>query len=223
MEIFSRISNDISSMVKTKVNSAVISKRKVFQSPIGKPRLPMNSPLITNRGVNKLQDISKTLTERNKISTPSMPSRSSGFDIGGKDQFQMNKIVRKDNAKSGDQSNTPCTEDWKVDFKMKSFDKKDKDASMITKPPRPALKKDDSTYADAKSESKINSTMETTPDTKEFNTRKFAIKPIKVNNLEEIVNEDSELKKTDPIKQETIIKSKKEIARIQIPNGMVFT
>lgn len=136
-------------MTKTRVNSAIISKRSL--NPLGTPNrnLPINSPLITNKGLNSLSKIAKEKTEVNKMSTPSMPSRSVPMDLSSPSgSILMNKIVRRDL----DRDNPPTV------------------PSLTKKPPLPVEpkmkipKKEDS---DVKPESKNNTTMETTPNISE--------------------------------------------------------
>ena len=76
----------------------------MFESPAAvkiKPKLQkplaITSPLITNRGINKLKEISSSYEEDNaKTMTPDLPSRTSGLALGQSSQLTMNKIIRKD-------------------------------------------------------------------------------------------------------------------------------
>ena len=65
---------------------------------LNKPSISITSPLITNRGINRLSDFSRTITAKNDKMTPSMPSRTSKPGLDNKGQIQMNKIIRTDVA-----------------------------------------------------------------------------------------------------------------------------
>ena len=94
LEILNRISDEISSMKKSKVSSAMIKKRNILESPIVNTdnALTINSPLITNRSKNRLQDLSKAYFEENKTSTPSMPPRSSELVFNKESSIEGNKF-----------------------------------------------------------------------------------------------------------------------------------
>ena len=83
-------------MTKTRVSSAIISKRSLNPLATPKRQLPINSPLITNKGMNTLSEIANKKQDTNKMFTPSMPSRPVPMDLGGASSFQMNRIIRKD-------------------------------------------------------------------------------------------------------------------------------
>jgi hypothetical protein len=95
IEISNKISHEISGMTKSRVSSAIISKRSLNPLNTPKRQLPINSPLITNHGLNTLSEIANKKQDPNKMSTPSMPSRPVPMDLGGS-SFQMNRIIRKD-------------------------------------------------------------------------------------------------------------------------------
>lgn len=177
MEILNKITKEILSLSRAKGSSAIIKKRSFFKEQDNPRKLPINSPLITNRGMNRLQDVSKELTEKNKTSTPSMPSRSGPVDFVKDGQLQMNKLVRNDNVASTDNKKP---DDFRGGFQFRTFDRSEKNSLAIRKPPLPKEKKEEPSIVkekpEEKSEGKINTTMETTPDINEDRKRKEEIK-----------------------------------------------
>ena len=78
---------------KSRVTSAIIKKRNILEPPISDNTLTINSPLITNRSKNRLQDLSKAYFEENKTSTPSMPPRSSEL-VFSKERDENGMLVK---------------------------------------------------------------------------------------------------------------------------------
>ena len=127
MDIFGKITMEISNLTKTsRVNSAVISKRNFLDGMTSNKSMPLNSPLITNKGMNSLQDISKVIMEKNKTSTPSMTSRTGALDFAKGGQFQMNKIVRKDMPAKEREDKQAKSIDWSNPLQMRSLDSRQK-------------------------------------------------------------------------------------------------
>lgn len=90
MEISNRIAAEIATLTKPRVSSAIIHKRNLLTlSGSTKNTLPINSPLITSRALNKLPQIIKAIDEAKQASTPSMPARSKGIELENQDKFQM--------------------------------------------------------------------------------------------------------------------------------------
>lgn len=170
LDISARITTEISGMTKAKISSAVLRKRTFFDGSNHKNnQLPISSPLITNRGINKLKDMVQPIHEENKTSTPSLPSRSSALGLAAGDQFGMNKIIRRDISPKKD-TNKLGPDDWQRQFNFQSLTARDRDPGAL-KPPLPAksIKEEPilKEQSEQKSESKINTTTETTPDVKQ--------------------------------------------------------
>ena len=193
MEILNKITREILSLSRAKGSSAIIKKRSFFKEQDQTRKLPINSPLITNRGLNKLQDMSKELIEKNKTSTPSMPSRSGPVDFVKDNQLQMNKLVRNDNV---NKTENIKSDDFRGGFQFRTFDRADKNTLGIRKPPLPKDKKEEPTIVkekpEEKSEGKINTTMETTPDINEDKQRKEEIKRMPQQEEEKAVKSKAE-------------------------------
>lgn len=190
MELSHRITNEISGITKAKVSSAVVKKRSLLGVPTSNKNLPINSPLITNRGINRLQDLSNAMAEQNKMSTPSLPARSGGLNLVKDGQFQMNRIIRKDMPPTKNETKQNTNDDWQRPFQIRSIESKEKDSLALKKPPLPKEK------AEQKSESKINTTMETTPDITEGTLRRLNFTDNKEEE-EKVVPPKLEEKKTD--------------------------
>lgn len=186
MDIFGKITMEISALTKTsKVSSAIISKRNFLDGMTSNKSMPINSPLITNKGMNNLEDISKIIMEKNKTSTPAMTSRTGALDFAKQGQFQMNKIVRKDVPLRNREEKGGKSTDWNNPLQIRSLENRPKGGVKTTKPPLPKEKKEEILPLEQKSESKINTTTETTPDSKELDKRKFTVAPKDGRNKEE--------------------------------------
>lgn len=184
MEISNRLTKEIMSLNKKndKGRSAVIKKREFFHGNDAAKHLPMNSPLIHHTSINKLQDMTKSVTEKNKTSTPSMPSRSGQLDFVKEGSLQMNRIIRDDGLTKPKPGPTSRMDEWTKPFQMRTLDNRDRDPLSIRKPPLPKDKKDESFQkekSEQKSEGKINTTTESTPDTNQDLNRKEEIKRMK--------------------------------------------
>jgi len=73
-----------------------LKRRSFLDSPGIKNRIPIASPLLPNRSMNNLPEISRSIKENNSTFTPAMPARTSGLGFNNEGQIQMNKIIRKD-------------------------------------------------------------------------------------------------------------------------------
>lgn len=192
---------------KSKPNSAVVQKRSLLGVPSLNKNLPINSPLITNRGINGLKELSNAMMEQNKMSTPSLPSRSGALNFAKDGQFQMNKITRKDMPPTKNEDKQNTNDDWQRPFQLRSIESKEKDSLAVKKPPLPKEKKEQ------KSESKINTTMETTPDITEVTLRRLNF------NDEKEEEEKIDIQKAEAETKERTDNNLKVFDRLIIPEG----
>ena len=175
MEISFMITNEISGLSKTKVNSAVLSKRSLLTTSSGnKSTMPINSPLITNRGINSLPKLNKGRSEIKQAYTPALPSRSRPIDFSSPGQSQMSKLFRGEIGEENKNEAKPEEE-----MKIPMFRTLDRNKKTFTKPPLPFERKDDNNISitDQKSESKNNTTMETTPEIKQIGVMRKLSRP----------------------------------------------
>jgi hypothetical protein len=149
MEISNKITAEIMNLTRPRINSAILQKRSLLSTPSGmKNTLPINSPLVTGRKLNRLPIAMKNKSENKQASTPLMPARSKSIDLGNQYQFNMDKVARAE-------------EEVKPSAIMfRKFE------SKTQNPPQPLLKDHSSLKKifDKKFDDKGNTTTESTPE-----------------------------------------------------------
>ena len=165
MEISNTITNEIIGLSKTKISSCIISKRSVLaMENDNKSTLPINSPLITNREENPSSKLSKTNFELKQANTPAFPSRSQPINLFNPNQMQMNKLFRgkKEQKQEKEYENKPM-------FRTLDRNKNER----LSKPQLIKKEESNKSILDQKSDSKNNTTMETTPEIKQIGIMKL--------------------------------------------------
>jgi hypothetical protein len=162
MEISNKITAEIMNLTRPKINSAMLQKRSLLSTPSGiRNALPINSPLVTGRKLNRLPIAMKNKSENKQASTPLMPSRSKSIDLGNQYVFNMDKVARADLSFGVRELNKPTEEEAKPSAIMfRKFE------SKTQTPPQPLLKDQSSLkhIFDKKFEDKGNTTTESTPE-----------------------------------------------------------
>lgn len=188
MQISNMITNEMSELTKRKIHSAVISKRSINNRHGGINSLSINSPLITNRGGSNQFSFNESKPTKQPC-TPAMPSRPKGMDLTSSNKFFFNKFYDQKIEEEDNQSKAPEKESKpKPMFRTLNRDK------GVAKPPLPFERKEVAVKSsiDQISESKNNTTMETTPEIKKIGfDAKLAISNIKDEEEKKLVDEDS--------------------------------
>jgi hypothetical protein len=162
MEISNKITAEIMNLTRPRINSAILHKRSLLSTPSGmRSTLPINSPMVTGRKLNRLPIAMKTKSENKQASTPLMPARSKSIDLGNQYHFNMVKVAKADLSYGVKELNKPTEEEAKPSAIMFR-----KIKSKTQTPPTPLLKEQSTLkhIFDKKFEDKGNTTTESTPE-----------------------------------------------------------